>query len=151
MLNGYSWRILFSVLVALAGMLGCSPPTMDEKEAQKVLRDFFNDNVPESIADRHLLKAGKAIVPYLIKEIQKEDMPKRGYALLALGKIGDRRALPVLVYMFEHPVETKVHPGESLRAIWHIDEKLGEELAARYTGSDEYMIRTIQLLREGVI
>jgi hypothetical protein len=69
---------------------------MDEKEAQDVLNKFYADNVPESINDRHLLNAGSSIVPYLLIEIQKKDMPKRGYAILALGKIGDGRAIPIL-------------------------------------------------------
>ena len=38
-----------------------------------------------------------------------------------------------------------------LTAIWHIDRKLGEELASKYTGDDEFMNRTIELLRKGVI
>jgi hypothetical protein len=149
MLKEYFWAFLFSLIV-LPGMISCSQ-TMDESEARKILNEFYTDNVPESINDRHLLNAGKAIVPYLIDEIQKEDMPKRGYAVLALGKIGDRRALPVLIRMFENPTERGVHPSDSLRAIWHIDRKLGEELASKYTGGDEFMKRTIELLRKGVI
>ena len=124
---------------------------MDEKKAMKVLNNFYADNVPESIIDRHLLKAGKGIVPYLIIEIQKEDMPKRGYAILALGKIGDRRALPTLIKMYENPTEKGVHPSETLRAIWHIDRKLGKELVNKYTGNDELMTSTIELLKKGEI
>lgn len=152
MLKKYFWSVLFFGVV-LAGVLGsgCSAQTMDEVEAQKVLNDFYMDKVPESINDRHLLNAGKAIVPYLIVEIQNENMPKRGYAILALGKIGDRRALPVLTRMFENPVETKVHPSDSLRAIWYIDRKLGEEFASKYTGNDELTLRSIELLRKGIM
>lgn len=150
MLREYFWPLVFSVAV-ISRILGCSPLTMDEKEARKVLNDFYTDNVPESINDRHLLNAGKAIVPYLITEIQKEDMPKRGYAALALGKIGDRRALPVLIRMYENPTLMGIPPGVLLTAIWHIDPKLGEELASKYRGSDKFMNRTIELLRKGII
>lgn len=150
MLKKYLWTFLF-LLIALLGLIGCSEETMGEKKAQKILNDFYTDNVPESITDRHLLNAGKAIVPYLIVEIQKEDMPKRGYAVLALGKIGDRRALPILIKMYENPTKKGVPPSEILRAIWHIDRKLGEELASKYTGDDEFMNRTIELLRKGLI
>ena len=150
MLRQYCWAF-FLLLSVLSGVLGCSPQALSEDEARKVLNDFYTDNVPESINDRHLLNAGKSIVPYLITEIQKEDMPKRGYAILALGKIGDRRALPVLIRMYENPTSRGVLQGVLLTAIWHIDRKLGEELASKYTDGDEFMNRTIELLKKGLI
>ena len=32
------------------------------RPANEIINDFYNDNVPESISDRHLLSAGKKIV-----------------------------------------------------------------------------------------
>lgn len=142
---------LFLVISMIIIPLGCYKATMDEKEAQKVLNDFYTDRVPESINDRHLLNAGKAIVPYLIIEIQKRDMHKRGYAILALGKIGDRRALPVLIKILEDRSESYGFHEATLRAIWHIDRKLGEEFARKHEGEHKEVDRTIQLLREGRI
>jgi len=124
---------------------------MDKKEAQKVLNSFYTDKVPESINDRHLLRAGKAIVPYLVEEIQKKDMPKRRYAIGALGKIGDRRALPVLVKILGDRSELEYFRSDALRAIWHIDKKQGEELAKKYAGESIDIDTASQLLREGKI
>lgn len=142
--------VFFLISILLVPISGCSKSIMNEKEAQKVLNSFYTDKVPESINDRHLLRAGKAIVPYLIIEIQKKDMPKRGYGILALGKIGDRQALHVLTKIFEDQSELIYFRCDAIRAIWHIDEKLGKELAKKYAGENSYIDETIDL-REGKI
>jgi HEAT repeat protein len=141
--------ILVTVLLFLLLVSGCFRAEIDQKEAQKILNDFYDDNVPEPILDRHLLSAGKAIVPYLLIEIQKRDMPKRGYAILALGKIGDRRALPVLIRILEDRSEIVYFRDDALRAIWHIDRKLGWEYAKKYAGENKEFDRTLELLKEG--
>ena len=143
--------ISFLISMSLAPISGCSEPKMDEKEAQEVLNSFYTDKVPESINDRHLVRAGKAIVPYLVAEIQKRDMPKRRYAIGALGKIGDRRALPVLVKILGDRSELEYFRSDALRAIWHIDKKQGEELAKKYAGESIDIDTVSQLLREGKI
>ena len=143
--------ISFLISMSLTPMYGCSKSTMSEKEAQKVLNSFYTDKVPESINDRHLLRAGKGIVPYLVEEIQKRDMPKRRYAIGALGKIADRRALPVLVKILEDRSELEYFRGDTLEAIWRIDKKMGGELAKKYSGESIYIDTVIQLLREGKI
>lgn len=131
--------------------VGCSKTEIDEKEAQEVLHEFYTNKEPEPIVDQPLLSAGKAIVPYLMIEIQKKDMTMRGYAILALGKIGDRRALPVLMKILEDRSELVYFRSDALRAIWHIDRKLGEEYANKYTGESREIDRTIELLRAGKI
>ncbi len=139
------------ISIMLIFLIGCYESTMDEEKAKKVLNNFYTDNVPESINDRYLVSAGKAIVPYVLVEIQKRDMPKRGYAILALGKIGDRRALTVLKKILDDKSELLGDRTAALQSIWHIDRKLGEELAKKYSGENEYLDRHIQLLREGKI
>jgi HEAT repeat protein len=137
---------LFPVVIA-----GCFNSEINDKEAQYILNNFYADNVPEPISDRHLLSAGKAIIPYLIVEIQKKDMQKRRYAIGALEKFGDRRALPVLTKILEDRSEVIYFRDDALRAIWHIDRKLGEEYARKYHGEYREIDRTIELLREGKI
>jgi HEAT repeat protein len=132
-------------------IIGCAKSKIGDKEAKTILNDFYFDNVPESINDRHLLNAGKAIVPHLIIEIQNKNMPKRGYAILALGKIGDKEAIPILAKILEDRSELIYFRTDSLRAIWHIDQKLGEEYARTYQTENNEINRTIELLREGKI
>ncbi len=147
----FTIMICLSISLLLVIVTGCFKSKIDDKEAQKILNDFYTDNVPEPILDRHLVNAGKAIVPYLLVEIQKKDMPKRGYAILALGKIGDKQALPVLLRILEDSSELIYFRDDALRAIWHIDKKLGEEYARKYQGESKEIDRTIELLREGKI
>jgi len=128
---------------------GCGE--MNEHEAAQVLQNFYNDNVPEPINDRYLLEAGKAIVPFLLEEIKDPDMPKRGYAILALGKIGDVRALGTLEQILDDKSETDYIRGDSLTSIWHIDRKVGEKLSIKYHGENRYIDRTIELLKKGDI
>jgi hypothetical protein len=138
---------LLGILVLF--LSACTQTVRNEKEAQEILNKFYTDNVPEPINDRYLVNAGKSIVPYLLTEIQKENMPKRGYAILALGKIKDKRALPVLVQMIEK--DTTVDKGDVLRAIWHIDRKEGEKISSSLSGKGVRLDRIIELLREGKI
>jgi HEAT repeat protein len=87
----------------------------------------------------------------LVIEIENKKMPKRGYAIVALGKIKDSRALPVLEKIMNDKTEKIITKCDALRAIWHIDSKLGEEHAKKYGGDKGYIDRTIELLKQGAI
>jgi len=140
---------LFLLLMVFV-LAGCTEPRLDGKDAQKFLNYFYNDKVPEEITDRYLLTAGKGIVPYLIDEVQKRDMPKRGYAIGALGKIGDRRALPVLIKILEDSSEIYYFREDALVSIWYLDKALGERMIERYAGQNESFDRQIELLKKGI-
>jgi len=131
--------------------LSCARKTMNPEEARQVLNDFYADDVPEAFLDRHLVSAGRAIVPYIIVEIKNRSMPRRRYAIGALEKIGDRRALPVLITILNDSTELMYFREDALRAIWHIDRELGEEYAREYSGRNTEMDRAIELLRKGVM
>ena len=145
------FKTIYLIPLILTIVLGCLESTMDEKEARKVLHDFYNNKEPEAISDYDLVKAGKPIVPYLIVEIQKKDMPRRRYAIGALGKIGDKRALPLLIKILEDRSELIHFRADALESIWHIDRQLGEEYARRYQGESKEIKRTIELLQKGII
>lgn len=136
------------ILIIFIIAVGCSESAMDEKEARKVLQNFYNDREPEPISDYYLLKAGKPIVPYLIVEIQKKDMPRRRYAIGALGKIGDKRALPMLINILEDRSELIYFRADALESIWHIDRKIGEEYARKYQREGKEIDRIIEFLRK---
>lgn len=143
--------LLGMIVVLFPCLIYCSKSKLSEEEAKSIIQKFYSDNVPESMLDRYLLDAGKPIVPYLVIEIENKKMPKRGYAILALGKIHDSRALPVLEKIMNDKMENTIIRGDTLTAIWHIDRKLGEEYAKKYGGDNGYIDRTIQLLKEGAI
>lgn len=139
--------IIFSLILIILGFLSYSATTVTQKDAQKFLNYFYNDKVPECITDRYLLTAGKGIVPYLIMEIRKKDMQKRRYAIAVLGKLGDSRALPLLVKIHEDLSEEIYFRCDALVSIWYIDRKLGEELAEKFADVDD---SCVELLRKGV-
>ena len=143
--------VALTVCFLFCAVLGCTEEVMTPEKAKKVLSDFYANRAPEEIQDYLLVEAGKPIVPYLLVEIKNKDMPKRRCAILALGKIKDKRALPILTQILDDSSEIHYFRDDALRAIWHIDRKLGEQGASRYSGKIEGMDSTIQLLREGVI
>jgi hypothetical protein len=146
-LEGIARTMIF--LLTLLVLTSCYRKPMDQREAQQVLNEFYTNREPESEMDYPLLRAGKAIVPYLTLEVSKRDMPRREYAILALGKIGDRRALTTLINILEDRLESLGARDAALRAIWHIDRGVGEKYAMKHTGEHKEIDRTIQLLREG--
>ena len=141
--------ILFLLLVVFT-LAGCGKPRLNENDAQKFLNYFYNDKVPEEITDRYLLTAGRGIVPYLIDEVQKRDMPKRGYAIGALGKLGDRRALLVLIKILGDNSEIHYFREDALVSICYLDKSLGEEMIEKYAGQSESFDRQIELLKKGM-
>jgi len=141
--------VFYGTLVLLASILGCSKAPLNGDEARAVLQTFYDDNVPESITDRHLVRAGKPIVPFLIHEIQRKDMPKRRYAIAAIGKIGDQRALPVLIKIFEDRSEQEYFRGDALEAIWRLERNRAEDLANKHRGESVYVDEISDALKKG--
>ncbi len=148
----YCFVLLFgTIFIVVLIICACSENAMSSEKARSVLNDFYTDNVPEPINRRHLISAGKAIVPYLLIEIRKKDMPKRGYAILALGEIKDKRAIPILIQILNDKTEEGYFRADALRAIWHINKELGEKYANQLFGQNADIDAAAQLLREGKI
>lgn len=122
---------------------------MNDKEAKMFLDAFYRDNTHEEANDRYLLSAGKLIVPHLAIEVQKKDMPKRLYAVVALGKIGDKRALAVLTKILEDHNEVVDFRAEALCSIWYVDRNLGRELAEKHASEHVVFKRAHELLNNG--
>jgi HEAT repeat protein len=146
-IHAWFWLILF--IGCLICGLNCSSEQISEKDAEAIMKEFYSAQVPEPIIKAPLVSAGRKIVPYFSKEVLNRKMQKRGYAILALGEIGDRRALDSLKKVLDDQSEEKDFRECALRAIWHIDRKLGEEYARRYEGKNKDMDRTIKLLKDG--
>ena len=122
---------------------------MTEEKAQKILHEFYTEIVPEVVIGHQLREVGRPIVPYVLREVQKKDMPRREHAILSLGIINDRRALPILEQILQDKSESDYIRGDALRAIWHMDKELGRTLARDYKGESVYIDKIIGLLSEG--
>jgi len=110
------------------------------KQFEPVWLEFYRpalEHEPE--LDDPLIEAGAAMVPAICEAITHEDMKYRGYAIGALGFIGDQRAVASLVSILKDSSEIGYFRGDALQAIYVIDAAEGIRLAREYTGSDEYV------------
>jgi len=142
------YGVLIVVFTLLILIVYRSSNDISHQKAREILKNFYNDHVPEQIIDRYLLKAGRSIVPHLVVEIQNKDMPRRGYAILALGKIGDRWALPALIHILEDSSEGHYFRHDAYRAIRCMDEKLGDKLAKEYSNKIEGLDQLSEMVRK---
>jgi hypothetical protein len=146
-----TWLGLVLLIGCLMFGFNCSSQQITEGDVKRVMEEFYSAQVPEPVIMQPLVSAGNKIVPHLSREVLNREMQRRSYAILALGRIGDRRALDSLKRILDDKTEENTPRSCALRAIWHIDRKLGEEYARRYEGKNEDMDRTINLLKDGRI
>jgi len=140
------------MMSAFIGLIcGCSRHDLDKKTAAQIITAFYVDAAPEPLLSEGLVKAGRGIVPYLCVEISNKNMPKRGYAILALGEIGDTRAIQTLKDILENETEPMDVRSDALRAIWHIDRLIGDNCAKILAGKSREVDRIIKLLQEDKI
>lgn len=93
------------------------------------------DHEPE--IDDPLIEAGPKMVPAICEAVRHKDMKRRLYAIDALGYIGDRRSLPVLVGILDDVSESDDMRSEALISIYRIDRALGTRYARQYRHADE--------------
>jgi hypothetical protein len=63
---------------------------------ENALEIFYSYNGAEDELMDPLLLAGRKVIPLLIEQIKHQNMPKRRYAILAVGHLGDSSSLPIL-------------------------------------------------------
>lgn len=107
--------------IIIAFSLGPSP--------EKALRNFYMEDGAEETLAEPLVRAGSEVVPKVIAEVGKKDMPRRRYAIQFLGTGAYRAALPVLEHILGDDTEEDYFRADALRAILQIDHSRGLELA----------------------
>lgn len=112
------------VAIACAFALGPSP--------ERALRDFYMyQGAEETLADP-LVRAGAEVVPLVIADVAKRDMPRRRYAIQFLGSAGYTSALPALERILGDETEEDYFRADALAAILRIDRSRGMELAVAH-------------------
>lgn len=133
------YKALLSGAVALLGLAGCGVAVWSRapRSPEDAVRQFYDTTgkMEDQIMDP-LILAGPKVVPLLNHDVQSKDMPGRRYAILALGHIGDRRALATLKKILDDPNEVPLLQGDALEAIALIDSAAGQDEARRYRGSE---------------
>lgn len=131
-----TWNNCLVGLILLIVISSCGddqkPLTVD---SLTVLEEFYAYDGAEDTLMDPLIVAGEAMAPLLIDRVRSIDMPKRRYAIGALGNIGDARAIPILTIL----TKTEEEPGyircDSLQSVAQIDWHAGRALASEFVGS----------------
>lgn len=112
------------------------------RNPQDALQDFLNarDRAEDQLMDP-LILAGQRVVPLVIAEIQKKDMPQRRYAIGFLGNGHYSEALPVLEKILSDDSELFYFKADALEAIYQIEPNRALELARKYTAGQELLGR----------
>jgi hypothetical protein len=95
----------------------------------KALTEFHTRECAEDQIIHPLIIAGKKVIPLLKKEIKNKRMDKRGYAILAIGKIGGKNDLNFLKEILFDEGEDFVIRYDALLAIFLIDIEYSKKLA----------------------
>ena len=115
--------------------------------ADPMLTEFFDWCSAEDTLMDPLIVQGPEVVPYVLDVILNPDMPKRRYAIGALGNIGSRLALAPLRTILGNQEEPDYIRCTSLNAITQIDWEVGRSLANEFNTTAQPPISTGCLVR----
>lgn len=112
--------VISSVLVSAFFLLStCS------SSPEQALQEFYvYDGAEDELMDP-LILAGSSVVPLVVHEVDKEEMPRRLYAISFLGNGGYHQALPVLRKILFDSDENEHFRAGALVAIYQIDQSEG--------------------------
>lgn len=133
---GHKWALSIAtalplMAIAFAFSLGPSP--------EKALRDFYMYEGTEETLAVPLVEAGPSVVPIVIAEVSKKDMPRRRYAIQFLGSGSHKTALPTLERIVSDETEQDYFRADALRAILAIDPHRGLELARTHRARSDLL------------
>lgn len=111
---------------------------------EKALYTFYTaeSNEQTDLIDP-LILAGRRVVPLLLKEIIRRDMPRRRHAIAALGNLGDWRAMPALEAILHDQTEQDFFRADALEAIALIDKDVGRYFAKQYADSESMYLAQV--------
>jgi len=132
-----SMRTILVASLLMFTVASCEADSGSSVNPQQVLDEFYSYDGAEDTLMDPLIVGGKDVVPSILQAIQMTEMPKRRYAIAALGNIGDPRAIPVLEMLSETVTEPGYIRCVSTQAIAQIDWDAGQTLAARFIDAQE--------------
>jgi hypothetical protein len=122
------------------------------RTAEDAMTAFYaqkNDGVTEDQLTDPLVLAGDQVVPVVVREVARADMPLRRYAITFLGNAQSAEAVPVLRRIVEDSTELDLFRGDALEALWMIRVSGREELARSFAGRDDFLGQTAGRLLAG--
>lgn len=106
---------------------------------EQILQRFYSEAAAEDMLMDPLILGGKKVVPLVIREIQRRDMPRRRYAIGFLGNGDYDEAIPMLEEIVKDNAEQDYVRGDALRAIYQIDASLGSNRAELYVKRQDHL------------
>ncbi len=107
---------------------------VDNMSGSQVMEEFYRWSGAEDTLMDPLIVAGNRIVSHILQDISDESMPKRRYAIGALGNIGDHSAIPVLADIALDTAEVDYIRCDCVQAIAMIDWEEGTRVASLIAG-----------------
>lgn len=100
---------------------------------EQILERFYSNIAPEDTLMDPLILGGEKVVPLIINEVQRRDMPRRRYAIGFLGNGAYFSSVPILERIVEDETEKDYIRGDALKAIYQTEPSLGVKKAKLYT------------------
>jgi len=121
------------------------PPEVEYRtggsQFKKTWDKFYQGAVYEPDIPIPLEKAQKDMTLAICEAVKHPDMKYRRYAIAALGKRKDKRAIPTLEAILKDNKEIYYFRGDALEAVYDIDKNFGRQYAKAYGSTHKYMQR----------
>ena len=127
------------VLVSFTSLAGETEYRPGGRKFDRVWQAFYVDADHEPEIAVPLVKAGRPMTLSICEAVAHPDMKRRRYAIDALGRIGDKRALPVLEAILNNRDEIDYFRGDALEAIYRLNPKLAVQYARQYRHDNDYL------------
>ncbi len=153
-------KLLVSALSALCTLPGVAADTRSTDDPSRstptdahyrtAWREFYFGGSSEGDIGTSLVRVGRPIVPSLCRAVSDPNMRRRRYAILSLGYIGDRRAIPTLERIYADRDEDSLYRGDALQSIYMIDRALGRLYARKQLARTDYLGSMAGYIRDGL-
>jgi hypothetical protein len=120
---------IIAVGIVLAAIwIGTSLYSRIPESPAAALKSFYEREVAEDQLMDPLILAGSGVIPLLEQDLLDSDMPRRRYAIGAVGNIGDNAALPTLKKIVEDRSEVDYIRCDALEAVAMIDRSVAIQI-----------------------
>ena len=117
---------------------------------ESVLADFYASKVrAEGMLMDPLILHADRVIPLVIREVERPDMPRRRYAIGFLGQTGAREALPLLHRILTNSQERDYFRADALKAIYYIDPPDGKRLAYDHSAATNFLGYVAKMIVDG--
>ncbi len=115
------------------------------RDPHDALRDFYEarGRAEDQLMDPLILN-GHRVVPLVLSEIQKKEMPLRRYAIGFLGNGHYAEAMPLLEKILSDESEIFYFRADALEAIYQIAPNRARVLAPEYTSGEDLLGKMAQ-------